>query len=126
MSIVQDFVTKSDQFFKKENLPDVQVGDTVKLQLFLELPKSSENDKNKERIQAYEGVVIAKSGNNKFIGSTITVRKVFQGLGIEKVFFLNSPWIKTIEILKSAKVRRGKLYYLRNRTGKSARLKRKF
>ena len=91
MSIVQDFVTKSDQFFKKENLPDVQVGDTVKLQLFLELPKSSENDKNKERIQAYEGVVIAKSGNNKFIGSTITVRKVFQGLGIEKVFFLYFP-----------------------------------
>ena len=126
MSIVQNIVSKSDSFYKKPNLPDVQVGDTVNLKIFLELPKADESNKNKERIQAYEGVVIAKSGKSNYVGSTITVRKIFQGVGIEKVFFLNSPWVKEIKVLQSAKVRRGKLYYLRGRTGKSARLKRKF
>jgi len=81
--------------------------------------------KEKERIQAYEGVVISKHLNSELADSTITVRKMFQGGGIEKVFILNSPWIKSINVVSKAKVRRAKLYYLRERTGKSARLKRK-
>jgi large subunit ribosomal protein L19 len=81
--------------------------------------------KGKERIQAFEGVVISTHLDSKKIDSTITVRKMFQGGGTEKVFVLNSPWIKSIEVLGSAVVRRSKLYYLRGRTGKSARLKRR-
>ena len=109
--------------------PIVSVGDTVKIVSYLELPKVSSDDKKrgKERIQAYEGVVISKHGQNQAkISTTITVRKMFQGGGIEKVFILNSPWIKSIEVIYLAKVRRSKLYYLRSRTGKSARLKRIF
>ena len=109
--------------------PIVSVGDTVKIVSYLELPKVSGDDKKrgKERIQAYEGVVISKHGQNQAkISTTITVRKMFQGGGIEKVFILNSPWIKSIEVIYLAKVRRSKLYYLRSRTGKSARLKRIF
>ena len=109
--------------------PIVSVGDTVKIVSYLELPKVSDDDKKrgKERIQAYEGVVISKHGQNQAkISTTITVRKMFQGGGIEKVFILNSPWIKSIEVIYVAKVRRSKLYYLRSRTGKSARLKRIF
>ena len=92
-----------------------------------ELPKEAKEGgkKEKERIQVYEGVVIAKHNNSKKTNSTITVRKMFQGGGIEKVFLLNSPWIKDITVVSRAQVRRAKLYYLRERTGKSARLKRK-
>jgi len=82
--------------------------------------------KEKERTQAYEGVIISKHGNKGQTESTITVRKVSQEVGIEKVFLLNSPWLKSINIISRAKVRRSKLYYLRERTGKSARLKQRF
>lgn len=81
--------------------------------------------KEKERIQAFEGIVISKHLASTKIDSTITVRKMFQGGATEKVFLLNSPWIKSIEVLSSSIVRRSKLYYLRERTGKSARLKRR-
>ena len=80
----------------------------------------------KERIQVYQGVIISTHNNENPTNATITVRKMFQGGGIEKVFLLNSPWLKTVEVLTSAKIRRGKLYYLRDRVGKSARLKRLF
>jgi large subunit ribosomal protein L19 len=126
MNVLQNMVATSDIFYKKENLPDVQVGDTVKIQLYLELPNPDSENKLKERLQLYQGVIIAKSGRVADTTSTITVRKMFQGVGIEKVLFLNSPWVKSIEVVSSAKVKRGKLYYLRSRTGKSARLKRKF
>ena len=114
--------------YKKENLPNLQVGDTVRVTIYLELPKELESDgkKEKERTQAYEGVIISKHRNMKYVGSTITVRKMFQGVGIEKIFLVNSPWVKEIKIVSRAKVRRAKLYYLRGRTGKSARLKRSF
>jgi len=115
-------------FYKKENLPSLKLGDTVKVTIFLELPKKVEEGekKDKERIQVYEGVIISKHMNSSQIDSTITVRKMFQGGGIEKVFVLNSPWIKEIQVLRRAKVKRAKLYYLRQRTGKSARLKTRF
>lgn len=129
MDNLTKFTNKNSFFYKKEGLPGIKVGDTVKVIIYLELPKKSvpeDGKKEKERIQAYEGVVIAKHGQANSIEYTITVRKMFQGGGIEKVFLLNSPWIKDIEVLTSAKVRRSKLYYLRERTGKSARLKRIF
>ena len=117
-----------DVFYKKTDIPTLSLGDTVKVTIFLELPKKVEEGekKEKERIQAYEGVIISRHLNSAQIDSTITVRKMFQGGGIEKVFVLNSPWVKSIEVLKRAKVKRAKLYYLRDRRGKSARLKTRF
>jgi len=129
MNNITEFINKNKLFYKKETIPDIKVGDTVKITIYLELPKKSDSDdgkKAKERIQVYEGVIISKHGKKDYIDSTITVRKMFQGGGIEKVFLLNSPWIKDLQVLTSAKVRRSKLYYLRERTGKSARLKRLF
>ena len=129
MSLIQEIAANDAAFYKNEKLPTLKVGDTVKVTIFLELPKSDPSDdgkKEKERIQVYEGVIISKHGKSNSIDSTITVREMFQGGGIEKVFLLNSPWIKNIECITSAKVRRGRLYYLRERRGKSARLKRIF
>lgn len=105
-------------------LPSLNIGDSVRVVIYLELP-GEEDKKEKEKIQAYEGVIIAQHKKNNQIGSTITVRKMFAGGGIEKVFILNSPWVKEIKVVSKAKVKRAKLYYLRERTGKSARLKRK-
>lgn len=115
-------------FYKKEDLPKLDLGDTVKVTIYLELPKkvTDGEKKDKERIQVYKGVIISKHRNSSQVDSTITVRKMFQGGGIEKVFVLNSPWVKNISVLRRAKVKRAKLYYLRERTGKSARLKTKF
>jgi len=115
-------------FYKNQNLPNLNVGDTVRVTIYLELPKEADEGgkKEKERIQAYEGVIISKHLNSNQISATITVRKVFQGVGIEKVFLVNSPWIKDIKLISRAKVRRAKLYYLRERTGKAARLKVRF
>ena len=115
-------------FYKKKYLPDLCVGDTAIVTIYLELPKEQDEGekKEKERTQAYEGVIIAKHRNTKEPNATITVRKVSQEVGIEKVFLVNSPWIKDIKIISRARVRRAKLYYLRERTGKSARLKRRF
>ena len=116
-----------DVFYKKSNIPKISLGDKVKVIIYLELPKEIEEGekKGKERIQAFEGIVISKHLDSRKIDSTVTVRKMFQGGGTEKVFLLNSPWIKSIEVLSSSIVRRSKLYYLRERTGKSARLKRR-
>lgn len=114
--------------YKKENLPVLNVGDNVKVTIYLELPKvgTEGEKKEKERIQMYEGIIISKHKSSTQIDSTITVRKMFQGGGIEKVFVLNSPWIKTIQVLNRSKVKRAKLYYIRERTGKAARLKKRF
>ena len=114
-------------FYKKPEIPKIQLGDKVKIVIYLELPREvgEGEKKDKERIQAFEGVVISKHLSSAKIDSTITVRKMFQGGGTEKVFLLNFPWIKSIDVLGRSKVRRAKLYYLRERTGKSARLKRR-
>ncbi|KAB8335181.1 50S ribosomal protein L19 [Scytonema tolypothrichoides VB-61278] len=101
----------------KSNLPEIFVGDTVKVGV-----KIKEGDKY--RVQPYEGVVIAK--RNGGINETITVRRVFQGVGVERVFLIHSPRIDNIKILRRGKVRRAKLYYLRNRVGKATRIKQRF
>lgn len=101
----------------KPALPSVKVGDTVRLGVEIK-------EGEKTRVQAFEGVVIAEHSNG--LNRTITVRRVLQGVGIERCFLLNSPKVKTIEIIRSSKVRRAKLYYLRNLSGKATRLKQKF
>lgn len=102
--------------FLKKGIPDIRPGDTVKVyQKF--------KDKDKEKIQIFEGLVIARK-HGKEIGATITVRKVIGGVGVERIFPIHLPTIDKIEILKRSKVRRAKLYYLREAKGKRARLKR--
>ena len=103
--------------FIKPNFPKIQIGDTVKLGIKI-------IEGNKERVQFYEGTVIAKK--NSSINTTITVRKVLQGIGIERIFLIHSPKLASIEIIRHAKVRRSKLYYLRTLSGKASRLKQRF
>mgnify|MGYP001231371652 FL=1 len=98
----------------KQNLPEIDSGDTVKVNV-----KVSEG--NRERIQTFEGVVIAIKGVG--INKLITVRKLSFGVGVERIFPVHAPTIDSIEILRKGKVRRSKLYYLRNRIGKSAKIK---
>jgi len=105
-----------DKFLKK-NLPDINIGDNVKIGVKI-------TEGNKERVQFYEGIVLAKK--NSSINTTITVRKVLQGVGIERIFLIHSPKVDSIEILRSSKIRRSKLYYLRNLKGKASRLKQSF
>lgn len=98
-----------------KKVPDVKIGSTVRVH-----QKIKEGEK--ERVQVFEGLVIAiNSGHGA--DKTFTVRKVVEGIGVEKVFPLYSPMIKKIEIKTESKVRRAKLYYMRGRSGKSARLK---
>jgi large subunit ribosomal protein L19 len=101
----------------KTDLPIINVGDTIKVGVRI-------REGEKERIQPYEGTVIAM--RNGGINETITVRKIFQGVGVERVFLIHSPRIATITIIRRGKARRAKLYYLRDRVGKSARLKQRF
>lgn len=101
----------------KENLPTIYVGDTVRVGVRIK-------EGNKERIQPYEGTVIAM--RNGGINETITVRRIFQGVGVERVFLLHSPKIANIKIVRRGKVRRAKLYYLRDRVGKATRIKQRF
>ncbi|ARV60723.1 50S ribosomal protein L19 [Nostocales cyanobacterium HT-58-2] len=101
----------------KSDLPEIFVGDTVRVGV-----KIKEGDKY--RVQPYEGVVIGK--RNGGINATITVRRVFQGVGVERVFLVHSPRIDSIKVLRRGKVRRAKLYYLRDRVGKATRIKQRF
>ncbi len=100
----------------KTNLPKFDVGDTVKV--FVKIKEGG-----KERTQGYEGVVIKHTGHG--VGETFTVRRVFQGIGIERVFLVHSPRVEKITVLRRGDVRRAKLYYLRQRTGKATRIKEK-
>lgn len=102
---------------KKRNLPILRVGDLVRIGMIIQ-------EGNKQRIQPYEGVIFSKA--NTGINLTITVRRIFQGISIERLFLVHSPAIQKIEILRNSKVRRAKLYYLRNLIGKNARLVQSF
>jgi len=101
----------------KTNIPDFIPGDTVRVHVRIK------EGENKERLQAYEGVVIARKGNG--IRETVTVRKTSFGVGVERIFPLHSPRLAKIDLVRRADVRRAKLYYLRQRSGKSARIKEK-
>ncbi len=121
----------------RDDVPEIEPGDTVRvhIRIYEETPelhhlkkihriaaKGKEQKQAKvERVQVFEGVVLAVDGQG--LGRSITVRKISNGVGVEKVFPLNSRRLEKIEVLRHAKVRRAKLYYLRNRVGKAARLK---
>ena len=98
----------------RTDLSDFRVGDTVRVSFKIVEGKS-------ERIQAYEGLVIAIK--NAGVGKTFTVRKNSYGVGVERVFPFNSPRVEKVEILKAGKVRRAKLYYIRSKVGKKAKVK---
>ena len=101
----------------KKELPEIYVGDTVKVGVRI-------TEGNKERVQPYEGVVIAKRHGG--INQTITVRRIFQGIGVERVFMLHSPQVASLKVERRGKVRRAKLFYLRDRVGKATRVKQRF
>src|SRR5215475_6354784 len=103
----------------RKDLPEFRPGDTVKVNVRL---KEGEGEKEKERIQVFEGVVISKKGRAS--GATFTVRRVSFGVGIERIFPLHSPTISSIQVVGKGKVRRARLYYLRDLRGKAARIKR--
>jgi len=101
----------------KGDLPEIYVGDTVKVGVRI-------REGNKERVQPYEGVVIAKRHGG--LNATITVRRIFQGVGVERVFMLHSPQVASVKVERRGKVRRAKLFYLRDRVGKATRVKQRF
>lgn len=114
MNTVQKFAAKQlDQLKENSNIPAFSAGDTVRVNVRI-------REGDRERIQAYEGVCIAKSGDG--INASFTVRKISYGEGVERVFPLFSPRIESIELVRRGSVRRAKLYYLRGRRGKSARI----
>lgn len=105
----------SDSSLKSE-LPEFNVGDTVKVDVQIK-------EGNRERIQVFEGTVIARKGSG--IAETFTVRKVSYGCGVERIFPVHSPSVKGVKVVRKGKVRRAKLYYLRDRVGKAAKVKEK-
>ena len=98
----------------KEDAPQVKIGQTVKVHVKI-------REGERERIQVFEGTVIAR--NNSGISETFTVRRVSYGVGVERVFPLHSPNVAKVEVVRTGKIRRAKLYYLRDRVGKAAKLK---
>jgi large subunit ribosomal protein L19 len=111
------YLRQLESNFLNNNIPDIRVGDTLKLGVSI-------TEGNKERIQFAEGVVISK--RNGGLNTTITIRRIMQGVGVERLYFLNSPKLKSIEVLRSSLVKRSKLYYLRSRVGKATRLQQNF
>ena len=114
---IQQIVTNVEKGFLKTDLPILQIGDNVKLGIKI-------IEGNKERTQFYEGTIIAKK--NRSVNTTITVRKTLQGIGVERIFLIHSPKVESIKVLRSSKIRRSKLYYLRSLKGKASRLKQAF
>ncbi len=122
--------TKTENFIKtqlKTNLPDIRPGDTVRIHQKIPARITTQGvaggkEKDVRKTQIFEGQVIARK-HGKEAGATITVRKVVSGVGVEKIIPIHSPIIDKIEIVKRGKVRRAKLYYIREAKGKKARLK---
>ncbi|RMD80795.1 MAG: 50S ribosomal protein L19 [Lentisphaerae bacterium] len=109
-------IQKLNQTGLRTDLPDFNVGDTIRVYYKL-------REGNKERVQPFQGIVISKKGSG--INENFTVRRIAYGVGMERVFPLHSPSIDKIELIQEGIVRRAKLYYLRDRVGKAARVKRK-
>jgi len=109
-------ISELEKEYTQKEMPEISPGDAVKV--FVRIIEG-----NKERTQAFEGTVIKKHGSS--INKTITVRKIFQGVGVERVFAIYSPRIEKIQVLRRGDVRRSKLYYLRERSGKATRIREK-
>lgn len=116
-NIVEKFNEKQIQISKSvKEIPDFKSGDVIKVSYKI-------IDGDSSRTQVFEGVVIAKQKQKSDFNSTVTVRKISHGVGVERKYFLHSPLVEDIKIVRKGVVRRGKLYYLRNLEGKSARIK---
>ena len=113
INLIEDF----EKSQLKKEIPEIYVGDTVKVGVKI-------TEGNKERVQPYEGVVIAKRHGG--LNQTITVRRIFQGIGVERIFMLHSPQVASLKVERRGKVRRAKLFYLRDRVGKATRVKQRF
>jgi large subunit ribosomal protein L19 len=113
----QEIIRSIEAEYLNNDLPELYIGDTVKVGV-----KIKEGEK--ERVQPYEGIIIARRHGG--INETITVRRVFQGVGVERVFLLHSPKLDSISVIRRGKVRRAKLFYLRDRVGKATRVKQRF
>ena len=111
-----DLIKELNKEALQKEIPNVQVGDTIRVHVKVK-------EGSRERIQVFEGTVIAKKHGG--IEETITVRRISYGVGVEKVFPVHSPSIDHIDVVRSGKVRRAKLYYLRGRVGKGAKVKEK-
>ena len=114
MNIIETLEAKNvEELTKDKDIPDFRPGDTLKVNVRIK-------EGERERLQAYEGVCISRSG--KSLNQNFTVRKISYGEGVERVFSLYGPSVDSIEVVRSGRVRRSKLYYLRSRRGKSARI----
>jgi large subunit ribosomal protein L19 len=111
---IMELIKQFSQKYQKETAPEVSVGDTVRVHIRVK-------EGNRERIQIFEGTVIAKKHGG--IEESFTVRRISYGIGVEKVFPLHAPTIEKVETVRKGKVRRAKLYYLRDRVGKAAKVK---
>lgn len=123
-----NLVETVEKKFLKSKLPEFHPGDTVQIHVRVKerekesaKAKDKDKDKEKERIQIFEGVVIGMRGRG--VSSSFVVRKISFGVGVERIFPLHSPSIDKIKVVKKGKVRRAKLYYLRERTGKAAKIR---
>jgi len=112
--MISPYLSKVLNKNKRTDLPEFQIGDTIKVHVKI-------REGEKERLQVFEGVLLARK--NSGLGETITVRKISFGQGVERIFPLNAPVVDHIDVVRTGKVRRSKLYYLRNLRGKAARLK---
>jgi large subunit ribosomal protein L19 len=116
-------MNKVENTFMKKDLPNFEVGDTISvtyklIEDMIQGKKSKEKKEEKERTQTFTGIVLAIKGSG--LRTTFTIRKISNGVGVERIFLLNSPVITEIKLVKSAVVRRSKLYYMRGRVGKAA------
>ena len=109
-----DIIKSIEHEHLKNKIPDIHVGDTIRVHQRIK-------EGNRERIQVFEGIVIKKQGGS--VNATFTVRRVAYGVGVEKTFLINSPMVEKVEVVRVGKSRRAKLYYLRDRVGKSAKTK---
>jgi large subunit ribosomal protein L19 len=109
-------VDQIESAFLRDDIPDFAPGDTVRVNVRVV-------EGGRERVQIYEGVVIARNGGG--VRASFTVRKISFGVGVERIFPVHAPIIQTIEVIRRGDVRRAKLYYLRDRVGKAARIKEK-
>jgi large subunit ribosomal protein L19 len=113
-------IEKAQQSYLRGDVPEFRPGDTVRVHVRLR-EGEGEKEKEKERVQAFEGVVISRRG--RLTSATFTVRRVSFGIGVERIFPVHSPMIAQIEVVRRGRVRRSKLYYLRELRGKAARIR---
>jgi large subunit ribosomal protein L19 len=112
----QQLLREIEKQYLKADVPAMFPGDTVKVNVRI-------REGNKERIQAFEGIVIRNSGGGT--SQTVVIRKVFQGVGVERIFLIHSPQVESFKVIRRGRVRQARLYYMRGRTGKAARIREK-